>query len=111
MRDQEQIAALTEKAIEGLRCVYDPEIPVNIYDLGLIYKIEPVLRGADKPDLIVEMTLTTANCPLADAIPGMVHDSLANLDEFEAIDVRLVWDPPWDPGRMSDEARAALDMF
>lgn len=111
MTEQEQIAALTEKAIDRLRAVYDPEIPVNIYDLGLVYKIEPQKRGCEKPDLLVEMTLTTANCPLAEAIPAMVHDSLAKLGEFNDIDVRLVWEPPWDPSRMSDEARLALDMF
>jgi len=111
MNDQEILADLTEKAIAGLKEVYDPEIPVNIYDLGLIYKIEPLLTGAEKPGLLVEMTLTTPNCPLAYAIPGMVHDSLAKIVDFGEIEVKLVWDPPWDPGRMSDEARVALDMF
>lgn len=111
MTEQERIAFLTEKVIDGVRGVYDPEIPVNIYDLGLVYKIQPLLRGAEKPDLLIEMTLTTAHCPLADAIPAMVHDSLAKLGEFNDIDIQLVWEPPWDPGRMSEEARLALDMF
>jgi len=109
--DQERLAELTEKAIAQLRTVYDPEIPVNIYDLGLVYKIEPSLNGEEKPNLFVEMTLTTANCPLANMIPAMVHDSLAKIEDFGSIKVSLVWDPPWDPGRMSEDARFALDVF
>lgn len=108
---QEKRADLTEQAIERLRQVYDPEVPVNIYDLGLIYKIEPRQAETGAWDLAVEMTLTTANCPLADAIPGMVHDSLAKIQDVGAIDVQLVWDPPWDPSRMTEEAREALDLF
>ncbi len=111
MTGPDKSAELTEKAINRLREVYDPEIPVNIYDLGLIYKIEPLLGEEGKPRLLVEMTLTTPSCPMAGAIPGMVHDSLAKIEEIGDIEVRLVWNPPWEPSRMSDEARLALDMF
>jgi len=109
---QERTADLTERVIEALHAVYDPEIPVNIYDLGLIYGIEIKNAQAEKPDLLVEMTLTTANCPMADMIPGMVHQSLAlKIPEFNEIEIKLVWEPAWDPSRMSDEARLELDMY
>lgn len=108
--EQEIRAALTEQVIEALHHVYDPEIPVNIYDLGLVYKIE--LSEAEKGhNLLVEMTLTTVNCPMADMIPGMVYDKLVEIPDLNEIHVNLVWDPPWDKSRMSDEARLALDMF
>lgn len=109
--DQQTREELTQKAIERLRVVYDPEIPVNIYDLGLIYKIEPSIKPDGTKKLLVEMTLTTPNCPMAGAIPGMVHDSLAKMQDVSDIEIRLVWSPPWDPSRMSEEARLALDMF
>lgn len=109
--EQEALAEVTEQAIERLRAVYDPEVPVNIYDLGLIYKIEPTAKTDNTFDLLVEMTLTTANCPLADMIPGMVYDSLRKIETLGDIKVDLVWEPPWDPNLMSDEARLALDLF
>lgn len=108
---QDKIAELTEAAIDRLRAVYDPEIPVNVYDLGLIYKIEPKAAAEGKHDLLVEMTLTTANCPLADMIPGMAKEALAQIEGIGEVEVRLVWEPAWDPSRMSEEARFALDMF
>ena len=112
MSEQEKRAELTERVIEALRTVYDPEIPVNVYDLGLIYTIEPKNLDQDNPDLLVEMTLTTANCPMADMIPGMVYDVLhEKIPDFKEIDVQLVWEPAWDPSRMSDEAKLELDMF
>ncbi|HAX91174.1 MAG TPA: hypothetical protein DCY07_03065 [Rhodospirillaceae bacterium] len=116
MKVKEKLADLTESAIEALRKVYDPELPVNIYDLGLVYKIEftdvEVGAGEGKTDLLVEMTLTTANCPLADMIPGMVYDALRDhLPDLNKIDVKLVWEPAWDPSLMSEDARFALDMM
>jgi len=109
---KEMTANLIERVIDVLRTVYDPEIPVNVYDLGLIYHIEIKNVESERPDLLVEMTLTTANCPLADMIPGMVHESLVTkIPDFKEVEVRLVWEPAWDPSRMSDEARLELDMF
>lgn len=109
---KEKAAERTEAVIEALRHVYDPELPVNVYDLGLIYKIDFTDVEAGKTNLLIEMSLTTANCPLADMIPGMVYDAVrARLPDLNLIDVKLVWDPPWDPSRMSDEARFAMDMF
>jgi len=117
---------MTERVIDALRTVYDPELPVNIYDLGLVYTIEvksaenakdvddtKQANGAgEKQDVLIEMTLTTANCPLADMIPGMVYDALRDkIPDLKEIEVRLVWEPPWDPSRMSDDARMILDMF
>ena len=110
--EQEKRAELTEAVIEALRTVYDPEIPVNVYDLGLIYTIDVKNLENDKPDLLIEMTLTTANCPMAEMIPGMVYDALhEKIPDFKEIEVKLVWEPAWDPSRMSDEAKLELDMF
>lgn len=109
---KEITADLTERVIDALRVVYDPEIPVNIYDLGLVYGINLTQADGSKYDLVVEMTLTTANCPLADMIPGMVHQALVDkIPDLNNVDVRLVWEPPWDPSRMSEEARFELDMY
>lgn len=109
---QDQVAAMTERVIEALRVVYDPEIPVNVYDLGLIYKIDLMPAAGDKMDAAIEMSLTTANCPMADMIPGMVYDALRDrIPDLNEIKVGLVWDPPWDPSRMSEDARLAMDMF
>ena len=109
---REKTADLTQQAIEALCTVYDPEIPVNVYDLGLIYKIDVTENTDATQNLLVEMTLTTANCPMADRIPSMVYDALrTKIPDLKEIDVRLVWEPPWDPSRMSDDARVALDMY
>lgn len=109
---QEKKAALTEAVIEALRCVYDPEIPVNVYDLGLIYGIEITNETAEKPDAVIEMTLTTANCPMADMIPGMVYDAVTDrMPDLNQVEVKMVWEPAWDPSRMSEEAKLELDMF
>ena len=116
-RDKKDIIAdMTERAIEAIRTVYDPEIPVNIYDLGLIYHIvieesADKLDGKTRHDVQVDMTLTTANCPIADTIPNMVKAALAHIADFNDIVVNLVWEPPWEPSRMSEEARFELDMF
>ncbi|MDD2324547.1 MAG: iron-sulfur cluster assembly protein [Alphaproteobacteria bacterium] len=109
---QAQNAEMTERVVEVLRTVYDPEIPVNIYDLGLVYTIDVTCLADGALNLLVQMTLTTANCPMADMIPAMVYDSLtAKIPDFNEVRVELVWEPPWDPSRMSEEARFALDMY
>jgi FeS assembly SUF system protein len=92
--------------IEALREVHDPEIPVNIYDLGLIYDIDIGSLGAT----LITMTLTTPACPVAGAMPQRVADRVAEVVGVGEVEVRLVWDPPWDRGRMSEDARLALDM-
>jgi FeS assembly SUF system protein len=104
-------AELEEKVVACLRTVFDPEIPVNIYDLGLIYRLDfwPVADG--KFDLAIDMTLTAPACPVAGQMPGMVEQAVVNLPELHDIKVELVWDPPWDKSRMSDEARMRLNMF
>lgn len=95
-----------DAVVEALRTVYDPEIPVNIYDLGLIYKLEIGPRG----EVAIEMTLTAPACPVAGAMPGMVASAVTKVPGVGEVEVRLVWDPPWTPARMSDDARLALDI-
>lgn len=99
---------LSEEAVINAICtVYDPEIPVNIYELGLIYAVEIADNGAVK----VEMTLTAPGCPSAQELPEMVRTAIAGLDGAGEVNVETVWDPPWDPSRMSEEARLSLNMF
>jgi len=106
--DGETKPALTEDAIiSAIATVYDPEIPVNIYELGLIYAIEIAPEG----DVKVEMTLTAPACPSAQELPIMVRDAIAKLDGVGDVNVETVWDPPWDPSRMSEDARLSLNMF
>jgi FeS assembly SUF system protein len=93
--------------IGAIATIYDPEIPVNIYELGLIYAIEIGQDGAVK----VEMTLTAPGCPSAQELPQQVQDAVMAVDGVKSCDVDVVWDPPWDPSRMSDDARLALNMF
>ena len=100
-------AASDEPVVAALRTVFDPEIPVNIFDLGLIYGLE---RGADG-SVKIAMTLTAPGCPVAGSMPGQVADAVATAEGVGEVEVRLVWDPPWSPERMSDEAKVALDMF
>ena len=101
-------ALLTEDAVIGAICtVFDPEIPVNIYELGLIYAIEIAPSG----DVKVEMTLTAPGCPSAQELPEMVRTAIAELDGAGNVTVDTVWDPPWDPSRMSEDARLSLNMF
>ena len=99
---------VTEDGVIGaIATVYDPEIPVNIYELGLIYAIELHDSGLVK----VEMTLTAPNCPSAQELPIMVRDAVMKVGGVTEVTVDTVWDPPWDPSRMSDEARAVLNMW
>jgi FeS assembly SUF system protein len=92
--------------IEALRTVYDPEIPINIYDLGLIYG----LTIGENGDVAITMTLTSPACPVAEAIPQQVAEVVSSVDGVGEVDINLVWDPPWSMDRMSDDARLALDL-
>ncbi|WP_203310374.1 MULTISPECIES: SUF system Fe-S cluster assembly protein [Sphingomonas] len=99
--------ALYESVIEALKEIYDPEIPVNIYDLGLIYGVEVTEDG----HAAVTMTLTTPHCPVAESMPGEVELRVGSVPGIAVADVNLVWDPPWDPQKMSDEAKLELGML
>lgn len=99
--------ALYEAVLGALKEIYDPEIPVNIYDLGLIYDI----AIADEAHVTVSMTLTTPNCPVAESMPGEVELRVLSVPGVATAEVNLVWDPPWDPAKMSDEARLELGML
>jgi FeS assembly SUF system protein len=99
--------ALYESVIDALREIYDPEIPVNIYDLGLIYGVDV----SPEADVAVTMTLTTPHCPVAESMPGEVELRVSSVPGVRDAEVNLVWDPPWDPAKMSDEARLELGML
>ena len=99
--------ATKEAVIEGLRTVYDPEIPVNIYDLGLIYTTDISERG----DIKVGMSLTSPGCPVAGELPGMVADAIAKVAGTGEIEVMITWDPPWTPEMMDEDAKLALGMI
>ena len=98
---------LKERVVEALKSVYDPEIPVDIYELGLIYDIEISEDG----DATVTMTLTTPHCPVAETLPNEVELRVLSVPGVRDAEVNLVWDPPWDPSKMSDEARLELGML
>ena len=98
---------LQEAVIEALKSIYDPEIPVDIYELGLIYDVAVDADG----DAVVTMTLTTPNCPVAESMPGEVELRVLSVPGIRDAEVKLVWDPPWDPSKMSDEARLELGML
>lgn len=104
---QEEIARLTDDIVAALKTVYDPEIPADIYELGLIYKVDI----QDDRAVNVDMTLTTPNCPAAAELPMMVENAVASVAGVGPVKVEIVWDPPWDPSRMSDEARLVLNMW
>jgi FeS assembly SUF system protein len=104
---QAELDALTDQLIEKLKTVYDPEIPVDIYELGLIYKVDV----SDEKDVAIDMTLTAPGCPVAGEMPGWVEDAVNEIPEVRSCRVELVFDPPWDPSRMSDEAKLQLNMF
>ena len=99
--------ATEEAIIEGIKTVFDPEIPVNIHDLGLIYDIERFDDGTVK----VDMTLTAPGCPVAGILPKQTADAIAAVEGVGEVEINLVWSPIWHPGRMSDEAKLLLDMF
>ena len=102
-----ELARLTDDIVAALKTVYDPEIPADIYELGLIYKVDI----ADDRAVTIDMTLTTPNCPSAQELPIMVENAVASVPGVSEVKVNMVWDPPWDQSRMSDEARAALNMW
>tara|TARA_Y100001970_G_C14101787_1_gene785871 strand:- start:617 stop:916 length:300 start_codon:yes stop_codon:yes gene_type:complete len=97
---------LKEKIIAEIKKIYDPEIPVNIYELGLIYDVKVENESSVK----VKMTLTTPNCPVAESLPKEVKDSIMNLPEVKDVDLELVWDPPWDKSMMSEAAKLELNL-
>jgi FeS assembly SUF system protein len=100
-------AVSEEQVVEAIRTVYDPEIPVNIYDLGLIYTIDIGPEGK----VHIDMTLTAPGCPVAGSMPTYVEDTVALIDGVREVEVELVWDPPWTPDRMSEDAKLALGMI
>jgi FeS assembly SUF system protein len=104
---EEEIARLTDGIVAALKTVYDPEIPADIYEIGLIYKID---IGDDRA-VKVDMTLTTPNCPSAQELPIMVENAVASVPGVGQVKVNVVWEPPWDASRMSDEARLVLNMW
>jgi FeS assembly SUF system protein len=103
----DEMARLTDDIVAALKTVYDPEIPADIYELGLIYRIDIDDERAVK----IEMTLTTPNCPAAAELPTQVENAVASVAGVREAKVNIVWDPPWDQSRMSDEARAVLNMW
>ena len=104
---QAELDRLTDELVTALKTVFDPEIPVDIYELGLIYKVDV----SDDRDVVVEMTLTAPGCPVAGEMPGWVEDAVRTVEGVKSARANLVFDPPWDPSRMSDEAKLQLNMF
>jgi FeS assembly SUF system protein len=104
---QEELDRLTDELIGAFKTVYDPEIPVDIYELGLIYKVDV----SDDRDVVVDMTLTAPGCPVAGEMPGWVQTAVESLPGVRSCTVNLVFEPAWDQSRMSDEARLQLNMF
>ena len=104
---QEELDQLTDNIVAALKTVYDPEIPADIYELGLIYKVDI----ADDRAVKIDMSLTSPNCPSAQELPIMVENAVSSVPGVKETKVDVVWDPPWDPSRMSDEARLVLNMW
>ncbi len=103
----EELETFTLKLVTALKSVYDPEIPVDIYELGLIYKVDV----AENKDVAVDMTLTAPGCPVAGEMPNMVREALEKVEGIGTVAVNMTFDPPWTPDRMSEEARLELNMF
>ena len=97
---------IKEKIIAEIKKVYDPEIPVNIYDLGLIYNIEV----KNENEVYIQMTLTSPNCPVADSLPKMVKENIQSIEGIKKVDLKLVWNPPWTKDMMSEEAKLELNL-
>ncbi|MBL6852536.1 MAG: SUF system Fe-S cluster assembly protein [Alphaproteobacteria bacterium] len=104
---EEELRDFTIRLVSALKTVYDPEIPVDIYELGLIYKVDV----ADNKDTTVDMTLTAPGCPVAGEMPQMVKDALEGVEGIGAVTVNMTFDPPWTPERMSEEAKLELNMY
>ena len=103
---REKMSELKKRIVSEIKKIYDPEIPVNIYELGLIYKIE--IKEAKKVN--IDMTLTSPNCPVAESLPKMVKDNILKLDGVDDVDLNLVWDPPWTKDKMSEAAKLELNL-
>jgi FeS assembly SUF system protein len=104
---QEELARMTDDIIAALKTVYDPEIPADIYELGLIYKIDI----EDDRMVKVDMTLTAPGCPVAGEMPGWVENAVGTVEGVSGVDVKLTFDPPWTPARMSEEAQVAVGWY
>lgn len=104
---QDELNQLTDGIVAAIKTVYDPEIPADIYELGLIYKIDI----GDNREVKIDMSLTSPNCPSAQELPIMVENAVSSVPGVKETKVEVVWDPPWDPSRMSDEARLVLNMW
>ncbi len=103
----EEIDRLTDEIVAALKTVYDPEIPADIYELGLIYRVQI----EDDRRVLIDMTLTAPGCPVAGEMPGWVENAVSSVPGVQSCQVTMLFDPPWDQSRMSDEARIALDMW
>ena len=101
----EEYTKLMDKIVEKLKTVYDPEIPVDIYELGLIYDVR-----IDQKKAILDMTLTSPHCPVAETLPMQVKRTVEEISELEEVDVKIVWEPPWDKTKMSEAARLELGL-
>jgi FeS assembly SUF system protein len=97
---------IKNKVIEEIKKIYDPEIPVNIYELGLIYKIEV----DEKNNVRIDMTLTSPNCPVAESLPNQVKENIKQIEEVSDVDLKLVWEPPWNKDKMSEAAKLELNL-
>ena len=104
--NRKKMNKLKEKIIAEIKKIYDPEIPVNIYELGLIYKIDII----DNKEVNIEMTLTSPNCPVAESLPKMVKDNILKIEEVSNVDLKLVWNPPWTQDMMSEAAKLELNL-
>ena len=104
---QEELSRLTDELITAFKTVFDPEIPVDIYELGLIYRVDI----SDDRDVVVDMTLTAPGCPVAGEMPGWVQGAVMGVKGIDSCDVNLIFEPPWDSSKMSDEAKLQLNMF
>ena len=103
----DELARLTDDIVAALKTVYDPEIPVDIYELGLIYKVDV----DDDRNVAIDMTLTAPGCPVAGDMPGWVENAVGSVPGVQGVKAKIVFDPPWDHSRMSDEARMAMNMW
>jgi FeS assembly SUF system protein len=103
----DELARLTDDIVASLKTVYDPEIPVDIYELGLIYKVDI----DDDRNVAIDMTLTAPGCPVAGDMPGWVENAVSSVPGVQSVKAKIVFDPPWDHSRMSEEARMAMNMW
>ena len=106
LKKRVKMTDLKNKIITEIKKIYDPEIPVNIYELGLIYKIEV----SEKNDVLIEMTLTSPNCPVAESLPNSVKENILKINGIKNVDLKLVWDPPWTKEKMSEAAKLELNL-